>query len=348
MKSAFLRSDRIYELQPSVARADFSLTSDSRSEYLGHNLTVYGLNTLPIQVRRMNNNHSVSKAGRRRLRRAIRKPYAAFKGLTGVLPDVLMIGMPRSGTSMMSSCLIQHPNFFAPSRKEIEFFNTPNWNAGVRWYRSHFPSVFQKFYQTRIKNAPFFSGEATVTYLSYSLSLARVSEVLPNAKFIVMLRNPTDRAYSWYQFRAADARYKATHSSFEDAIAKEEGILQQEQKTSSFDDFYRRFLNRGPDYYPYLAESMYVHQLKVWMDAFPKERFLFIKSEAFYADMAAQYRRVTDFLGLAPWELDTYERPPSSVYPPIRAETRRRLVEFFGPHNEQLYEFLGVNFGWEL
>jgi len=85
------------------------------------------------------------------------------------------------------------------------------------------------------------------------------------------------------------------------------------------------------------------------MDVFPKEQFLIIQSEEFLKHKSEFYNKVLKFLNLTPWDLSDYKEIGLAKYkqPKMREDTRKKLVEFFKPHNEQLYEFLGRNFDWD-
>ena len=93
-------------------------------------------------------------------------------------------------------------------------------------------------------------------------------------------------------------------------------------------------------------------QLRAWMDLFPREQFLILKSEEFYTDPVTAFKQVTAFLNLPEAEpqikkqaYKQYEH--NTYYSHMDAALRKRLIEYFEPHNARLYEFLGVDFGWD-
>jgi hypothetical protein len=160
-------------------------------------------------------------------------------------------------------------------------------------------------------------------------------------KLIALLRNPVDRAYSHYQH---EVRKRREPLSFEDAIDAEAERLTGERERMLADEGY---VSDRHSFYSYLSRGMYVDQLEAWTALFPRERLLLLSSEDLYQDPHAVVERVLAYLGLPPYELPRYGNLNQARYAPMRTETRRRLTEYFEPHNRRLYEFVGRNFGWE-
>jgi sulfotransferase family protein len=166
-------------------------------------------------------------------------------------------------------------------------------------------------------------------------------------KLIVLLRNPVDRAYSQYHFEVELGRETLP---FEDALEHEETRITKEGKKILADE---RYVSFDHSRYSYMARGIYVDQLQTWMSFFPREQFLILKSEDFYTDPATALEQVSEFLNLP--KLEPYERNKqyrqhnynNTPYPKMDAALRKRLIEFFEPHNSRLYDFLGINFGWD-
>lgn len=142
-----------------------------------------------------------------------------FKRLSAPLrpfPDFIIIGAQKGGTSSLFSYLKQHSQLQLPDKKEIHFFDN-DYQKGVNWYRSHFPmKIFDN-----IK-----TGEATPYYLFHPHAPQRIFQHCPKVKLIVMLRNPTDRAYSHYMMQ--NKRKIDPLPTFEEAIDAEESRLRVE------------------------------------------------------------------------------------------------------------------------
>lgn len=272
-----------------------------------------------------------------------------YRGITHplrLLPDFLIIGTQRGGTTSLYNYLIARPGVGPATVKELHFFDK-KFTKGPSWYRAHFPTSLQKYGYEFMHKQVFVTGEASAYYLFHPHAPKRVARVIPPAKLIVLLRNPIDRAYSQYHFEVELGR---EHMSFEDAIEHEEERIGKEREKLLADEHYISFDHSR---YSYLARGMYIDQLRTWMNFFPREQFLILKSEDFYADPAAALEQVLAFLRLP--KLDMQERQKkyrlhnynTTPYPTMDAATRKRLIAYYEPHNEQLYEFLGVNFGWD-
>ena len=145
-----------------------------------------------------------------------------------LLPDFLIIGTQRGGTTSLYNYLVEHPGIGAASIKEVHFFDTPHFKQGLAWYRGHFPSAFQRYYVERSLKHGFVTGEASPYYLFHPHAPKRVAGLMPQMKLIVMLRNPVDRAYSHYHHEVAGGHEKL--ATFEEAIACEDERLAGEAR----------------------------------------------------------------------------------------------------------------------
>src|SRR6266480_7948081 len=145
-------------------------------------------------------------------RRVLRGTYRAYGRATASLrplPDFLILGAQKAGTTALYAYLRQHPEITGPSWKEVSFFDR-HYARGEAWYRGNFPNSLR----ARGKLV----GEASPSYLFHPLAPERVAGLVPEAKLIALVRNPVDRAYSHYQHEVALGREPL---SFEDAVAAE-------------------------------------------------------------------------------------------------------------------------------
>jgi len=255
------------------------------------------------------------------------------------LPDFLIIGAAKSGTSSMYEYLMQYPCVGRSLTKQIHFFDR-YFDRGISWYKVCFPFIWEKFWQEKIRGKKFLTGEATPHYMTHPLAAERAHRVVPNAKIIVMLRNPIDRAYSHYNMEKAN---KNEELSFEAAIEKE-----PERIRGEFEEMLNNKNNSGRNYphRAYLKSGEYLEQIKIWRELYPKENFIFIKSEELSKNPSFVYNDVLKFLGLPPFELKKYEKIRKREYEKMNPETRKQLTDYFNPLNKKLYDYLGINFGW--
>ena len=88
--------------------------------------------------------------------------------------------------------------------------------------------------------------------------------------------------------------------------------------------------------------------LKQWIDIFPRNQFLIVKSEELFEKTTETYNEVLEFLGLTYYELPGYKKFKERQYSEkLDTNLRTELTTFFQPHNQKLYKFLGKDFDWE-
>ena len=159
---------------------------------------------------------------------------------------------------------------------------------------------------------------------------------------MVILRNPVDRAYSHYNH--VKRWGKREPLSFEDAIKHEEKRLDGEKKHMIQDDTYNSKNFRS---YSYLARGRYVEQLKQWMKIFPRNQFLILKTEDLNSDVLKTTNEVFEFINLPKLQNLDIKRGNVGSYANMKLETRKNLLEYFKPLNEELRTFLNMDFDWD-
>jgi hypothetical protein len=252
-----------------------------------------------------------------------------------VLPDFLIIGAQKAGTTSLFQTLSSHPGIAGAAGKEVHFFDY-NFQRGERWYRAHFPTVLARW-SGRFKLA----GEASPFYVFHPLTPARVAQFAPQAKLIVLLRHPVERAYSHYHHQV---RLGLEPLTFVEALDQEAERLIGEFEKLLADATYYSFNYQN---YSYLARGMYADQLTRWFRFFPRYQFLILKSEDYYADPEPVVARVLEFLDLPAGPPLPTHAVNTGDYEPLKPALREALVDFFAPHNERLYDLLDRDFGWD-
>lgn len=271
---------------------------------------------------------------------------------SGVLPNFLIVGAMKSGTTSLAAYLRDHPQAYVPVEKELHYF-TLNRARGDSWYRHQFaPGIGMRAI-----------GEATPEYLYDRQAPARIARLVPDARLIVMLRNPVDRAYSHYWHWR---RSMGETRSFEECIDDE---LQHSRAPGT------------PPPEPYLAKGRYIEQLKRLAQHFDRAQTMVILLDDLEHHPVDTFREVCRFLGIDDaaipesvgsvhtaniymhpvwlWRLMVKVRIGRIVnaragaaiwramvrdgdpYPPLDLELRRRLTGYFAPYNEALSEWLG-------
>src|SRR5919204_149042 len=148
------------------------------------------------------------------------------------LPDFLVIGAQRCGTTSLYRYLEKHPNVIGASpSKGVHYFDM-NAERSLRWYRAHFPTERRR----RQAGSGAVTGEASPYYLFHPRGPDRVRAAVPDARLIAMLRDPVDRAYSQYQQEYARGFEDA--ETFERALELEPARLAGERERMLADPEY--------------------------------------------------------------------------------------------------------------
>jgi hypothetical protein len=268
-----------------------------------------------------------------------RRAYRYFTAPNRRLPDFIIVGAAKAGTTSLWWYLMEHPQVEQPMVKEVGFFDV-GFHRGVNWYRMHFPA--QRAFANGKPAATVQTGESTPYYMFHPLVPGRIAATIPRAKIIMLLRNPVDRAFSHYQLKV---KRRQEPLSFDEAIAAENQRLADEHEALLANP---RYYSAKHDRYSYLARGRYLEQIRRWQEYFPPDQLLILESGEFFRRTSEVYARVLDFLGLAHWKPEHFgNRYPGKYTDRMSEATRRRLVEYFGPYNEQLYAHLGKRFDWD-
>jgi hypothetical protein len=199
------------------------------------------------------------------------------------LPNFFIVGAARSGTTSLDRYLSQHPEIFITSRKDAHFFAS-----------EHFPCtgpgdevMKRKVMLDKAEYAQLFAGvtgekavgESSAFYLCLPGTAERIAQAVPDAKIIMMLRDPADRAYSAYMLLIRDGRETF---SFEEGLSREE-----ERKQQGFEPMWW-----------YKELGLYYSQVKRYLEVFGTERVKVLLYEEFYADPGQALREIFAFLGV--------------------------------------------------
>ena len=237
-------------------------------------------------------------------------------------PDFLIIGAGKCGTTSLYSYLGNHPQILLPNNKEINFFSQ-NFTYGLDWYLSQFPSITD--------HSDFITGEASPSYFFNSHAPERIYQIAPDVKLIVLLRNPVDRSISnYYQ----DRKTGQVTKTLEEAIIR---------AINRFRTMSREDLSHSRSF---LFKSLYILKLQRWMEIFPREQFLILKSEDFFDCPDRNMKQVFRFLELPEVINQKYQKLNVGSYPPLDKSMRQKLTEFFYPYNKKLEEYLQIQFNW--
>ena len=272
------------------------------------------------------------------------------------LPDFLIIGVPKAGTTSLAAYLSAHPQVFMPAEKELHFFDTDRHDLG--WYEAQFAPAEDAVA----------TGEATPTYLFRERALKRMVEVVPGARLMVIMRNPVDRAYSHYWWSRAinETRDFATAVRAEMAEGPSDVSLNwdgasREESTYTVGGRYLEVLERLCRYYPREAllpvifEELRDDTARVYAEVC---RFVGVddgvRPERLGKVMNPAYRVRWPALRRAMFRYRAWKRLPFGLaeridrmnqtqleYPKMDPEIRAELLAWFAPGNAALEKWLG-------
>ena len=260
-------------------------------------------------------------------------------GITGplrVLPDFIIIGSMKCGTTSLYYDICEHPCVSPAAYDEIGFFDS-NFHLGLNWYRSMFPTK-RRIEDIRRKEGVAITGEDTPFYFWNPVAAKRIQKLLPNIKLITILRNPIDRAYSEYQDLVSS---ESNSPSFETFIENEINTRRKDSSLITEENF--EIFNQKNSY---LLKGIYVDQLKIWAGLFPKEQIFTLSTENLNSEPITALESVFQYLNLPDYKIKNIQRQKQKKYVPMNSQTRKILIEFFKPHKEILFKFIGKKIDW--
>lgn len=278
-------------------------------------------------------------------RRITYKRLAARQSIPAerVLPDFLIIGGQRCGTSSLYKYLGAHPQIVPSLRKETRYFSV-EYERGIGWYRAHFPTAaaMRGLHWLRGSSRTF---EATPDYLFDPRTPDRVAATLPYARFVVLLRDPVARAYSHWQHMR---RLNLETLSFTEAVE-----LESERIGGELEELHRGRAGsfRKAFRFSYVTRGHYADQLQRWLQVFPADRFLILDAEDLFSHPEQVLAQVCRFVGVDEWtpsEFRNYSRSASNcsnqadVVEAVQEDLRRH----FAGENEGLARIVGRRFPW--
>ena len=232
----------------------------------------------------------------------------------GRWPQFLGLGVQKGGTTTLQRLLEQHPQVWLPPEKELQFFSL-HYARGPQWYASCFAKA----------PAGQCCGDITPYYLFHPEAPRRIAELLPEARLIVLLRDPVERSLSQY-FHSR--RLGLEPLDLEAALAAEEERLAGAEVLLAAPDG----RHRSHQEHSYLARSRYEQQLARFEQSFPREQLLLLRSEDLFGDGATVWIRVQAFLDLKPVPFPTDVAPANTgrseavaVPEPVREQLREQL-----------------------
>ncbi|MCC6217533.1 MAG: sulfotransferase [Polyangiaceae bacterium] len=195
------------------------------------------------------------------------------------LPDFLIGGAPKCGTTSLTAALARHPGVFIPGKKELSFFHDAAFAKGLGWYMDQF----------RGAGRGQVAGEGTPDYLASEVAARRIALAAPGMRHVFLVRDPVARALSHYRFRFGTGRERRP-------LAR---VVRDELTRPDADDGY------------VLRFSRYAEGIQRYWDLFGPRRVHVVVFEELLASPAAELAAIQQFLGV-PVVVDTLPRENAS------------------------------------
>lgn len=268
------------------------------------------------------------------------------------LPDFLIIGAQKSGTGILWKLLEIHPQinvaspFFGNKKRELHFFDVDNkWKKGPGWYKRHF-----------VDNGKL-CGEKTPEYIYKKEAHKRMHNIVPQAKLILILRNPIDRAYSQWKMYNSPIEYIYFNDNVKRNKSDRPFWLQPFEEVI-------KYINREP-----VDRGFYIDQIKNLLKFYSRKQLLIIIFEKMEKNFQKTLDDISNFLGVEKNNINinkmlnkmekkyklAIEKLSQADYnnwdrKKIQSKkTKEILYKIYEPYNKKLFDFLGYKIKeWEL
>ena len=252
-----------------------------------------------------------------------------FKRTTKI-PNFLIIGFPKAGTTSLHEYLSQHPKIFGSWVKETHFFSY-GYKKGINYY-------FKFFNFNNQPDSIYF--ESSPEYIYYPEALQRIKKLNPKMKFIVCLRNPIDLSFSSYN----QAKNLGIETESFEKVLLQEDYKRELHKKRLENNIYS--FNRRPLFLAYLYISEYYTYIKNALDIFDFDNFFFIDSEELKKHPQNTMDKIFEFLGLETHKIEFTIYNKSDYSEKLSLETRQKLANYFEPFNHDLEKLINKKFNW--
>lgn len=244
------------------------------------------------------------------------------------LPDFLIIGAMKGGTTSLYNWIGLHPDVQLSREQEIHFFAN-HYRKGLNYYRSYFPK----------KSTGKLTGESSPYYFYHPLVPERVRADIPKCKIIVVLRDPVFRAYSHYQMHKGID----TAENFEEALSLEAKRVTPVHKDYLDGNDYRSVSHQA---YSYIGRGQYYEQLSRWMEHYSMEELLVLKSEVLFSSPRETMKKVFEFIGVKDVSNSDLHPKNQREYEAISKELYEKYAQYYKEDGEKLSALLGSEFKW--
>jgi hypothetical protein len=263
-------------------------------------------------------------------------PTAAARSL----PDFLLLGGQRCGTTSLYRHLVAHDGIAFPRRtKGVHWFDVA-YDRSAWWYRSNFPLDVVRQRATARLGYPLVVGEACPYYLFHPAVPGRVKEVMPEARLVAILRDPIERAWSAY--------HHERRRGYEDLSSFETALDAEPERLAGAEEVLRRPDGRhfSHQHHGYVARGRYDEQIRRWWDAFPRDQVLVAYTADLEGDPDTVLSSLHRFLGVPSIPPASAQRWNQQATADIPAPIRQRLADAFAESDQWLVDHLPQRPPW--
>jgi len=250
-----------------------------------------------------------------------------------IVPDYVMTGPAKSGSSDLVSHLLLHPNVMHPLAKEIRIHKTKDW-------RAYYPTVKEKRQLEEKTNHPVRCGYLEPR-LHFLTGMNKLYDVNPQSKIIISLRDPVARAYSDWKYEVLLGGESVT-------------------KIPYFQNF-SSYVERALDLFPsipmeavrgvqVLPTGIYCKAVEHWINRFGRENVMVLDVAEYFLNRQPTLEKIQRFLDLPVVHISEYSKKANEnpiKLPPPDQKTKLMLAEFYKPYNRKLFDLIGTEFDWQ-
>ncbi|MBE7527132.1 MAG: sulfotransferase domain-containing protein [Burkholderiales bacterium] len=248
------------------------------------------------------------------------------------LPDFCIIGEMKSGTSDLSVNLLLHPNIMAPLAKEFRSADPEDWYI-------YYPTERQK--ERHAKRYGLALSPYLVPGLDWMERTYNFSQIQPNTKVILVLRDPVKRLYTHWKWEVFISGKKCADKfpflrTFTAYVDQALALFPEGRMYTA--------VNSDP-----LRLGIYWKVVSYWMECFGRSNILILDVADYFADRNKFLGQIHRFVGLPDFEypISNYKVNENPlVLPPPDDNSIQKLVDFYRPHNEKLWMLINKKFDW--
>jgi Sulfotransferase domain len=250
-----------------------------------------------------------------------------------IVPDYVMTGPAKSGSSDLVSHLLLHPNVMHPLAKEIRVHSFKDW-------RNYYPTVKEKKRLEKKINHPVRCG-CLEPFLHVLTGLNKLYDANPDSKIIITLRDPVARAYSHWKY--------------------EIWLGGKSFKNNSYFQSFDKYVERAIDLFPsvpmetvfgsqVLQTGIYYKAVEQWVKRFSRENVMVLDVAEYFLERQSTLEKIQRFLDLPVVHIPEYGKKANEnpiELPPPDQKTKSTLAEFYKPYNQKLFDIINTDFDWQ-